>query len=158
MSEIKALEKLREYAEQCCPEYEDHDARMMEIADAIEAEIAERYLLLPVDVDGVPIRCGDRIQRTTSAVDNVVTVIGVNGREFFFNGPNFMEPGIKKNVGNAARHVPRTLEDALNDFGEKVWNTACAPEGYTWSNANLDADLERCAEEIRGLMGKDGRI
>ena len=32
------------------------------IADEIEAEIAERYMLLPVDADGVPIQIGDLLE------------------------------------------------------------------------------------------------
>ena len=58
-------------------------APLLGILDEIEAQ----YMRLPVDADGVPIRPVDTIRRTTSAVDNIVTVIGVNEREFFFNGP-----------------------------------------------------------------------
>ena len=149
MVEIKALDELREYAEQCCPAYEDYDARMMEIADEIEAEIAEKYMEWPVDADGVPIRCGDKIHRTTSAVDNVVKVIGVSEREFFFNGPNFMEPGIKKNVCNAVRHVPRTLEDVLTDFANEV-----ARQGHQIGLTGYELTMSY-AVEIRKLMEVD---
>ena len=62
MSRIKALDELREYAEQCCPEYEDYDARMMKIADTIEAEFESCYMLLPVDADGVSIHVHDWIE------------------------------------------------------------------------------------------------
>ena len=120
------------------------------IADEIEREIAERYMQLPCDADGVPIRCGDKIHRTTSAVDNVVKVIGVSEREFFFNGPNFMEPGIKKNVCNAVRHVPRTIEDVLRD----VWKEAL---DYSKSDMwrNPDEVFAERADEIRELMDVD---
>ena len=162
MSEIKVLDELREYAEQCCPAYEDYDARMMEIADAVEAEIAERYIELPVDADGVPVRVGDELECHANGYDGAFTVFAigndvvVGNHDIEWLGRN---PSKWFHVASFCTHAkPRTIEDALNDFGEKVWNTACAPEGYTWSNANLDADLERCAEEIRGLMGKDGRV
>ena len=124
--------------------------KINEIADEIEREIAEKYMLLPVDADGAPIRCGDKIHRTTSAVDNVVKVIGVSEREFFFNGPNFMEPGIKKNVCNAVRHAPRTLEDVLTDFANEV-----ARQGHQIGLTGHELTM-RYAAEIRELMEVDG--
>lgn len=152
---MESIEKLREWLDYKVNRFLTHTIvlntgahpdELYEIADEIEAEIAERYMLLPVDADGVPIRCGDKIHRTTSAVDNVVKVIGVSEREFFFNGPNFMEPGIKKNVCNAVRHVPRTIEDVLADFASKQ-------HGIT--TEENDALIAECAAEIRELMEVD---
>lgn len=45
MTKLESLEQLREYATECCPEYEVFDSRMMRIADDIEREtdaLAER--------------------------------------------------------------------------------------------------------------------
>lgn len=62
MSEIKALEKLRKYT------LRDEYGRLMaytkayELADEIQAEIGERFMELPVDADGVPIRVGEHVR------------------------------------------------------------------------------------------------
>lgn len=57
MSEIKALEKLRKI---------DGNSSIgrycREIANEIEREVAERYMELPVDADGVPIHVGDMLE------------------------------------------------------------------------------------------------
>lgn len=146
---IESIEKLRELLKGCGCSDQCYSCGINyhgSIADEIEAEIAEKYQLLPVDADGVPIRCGDKIHRTTSAVDSVVKVIGVSEREFFFNGPNFMDPGIKKNVCNAVRHVPRTLEDVLTDFANEV-----ARQGHQIGLTGHELTM-RYADEIRELM------
>lgn len=72
---------------------------------AIEAEIAERYMELPVDADGVPIHVGDSIEYPNGERD-VVRFITVND-----NMPTFNESGW---IASKCRHVkPRTIEDVL---------------------------------------------
>lgn len=58
MSGVEALNHLRIFADELCG---DSYYECKTIADAIECEISERYMLLPVDADGVPIRVGDAI-------------------------------------------------------------------------------------------------
>jgi len=55
---MESIDKLREYGHDCCARIDDaiHD-----LADAIEAEVADRYVALPLDADGVPIRVGDKL-------------------------------------------------------------------------------------------------
>ena len=48
---MESIENLREYSK--------YNEVLSELADAIEQELAERYLELPLDADGVPIRVGD---------------------------------------------------------------------------------------------------
>lgn len=65
MSGIKSLEKLRNMHELGC-DYEtcvqcSIPKKMEKIADEVDAEIAERFMELPVDADGVPIHVGDEI-------------------------------------------------------------------------------------------------
>ena len=146
---MESIEKLREFVDDQFVCSGQAYLQGMSIAGSIEREIESRYMLLPCDADGVPIRCGDKIHRTTSAVDNVVKVIGVSEREFFFNGPNFMEPGIKKNVCNAVRHVHRTLEDVLTDFANEV-----ARQGHQIGLTGHELTM-RYAAEIRELMEVD---
>ena len=120
-------------------EWYDLAGRLQEELDGFECT----HMRLPVDADGVPIRPGDTIHRTTSAVDNVVTVIGVNEREFFFCGPNFTEPGIKKNVGNAVRHVkPETVEGIIAE----AMSLACEPEAPFSESSEY---VKQFAERIR---------
>ena len=126
--------------------YKQADAERKRYSEQIDELIEERdsaYMRLPVDADGVPIKPGDTIRRTTSAVDNVVTVIGVNEKEFFFNGPNFTEPGIKKNTGNAVRHVqPDTVDSILREFTDAVleWASQSGPasEVPTWAEMSSE--------------------
>ena len=58
---IKALEEFREWIDSHCAVRSgiEMKCRMHEIADAIESEIAEKFMELPVDSDGVPVRPGD---------------------------------------------------------------------------------------------------
>lgn len=87
---------------------------------AIEAEIAEKYMLLPVDADGVPIK----------PRDNVDTGMGDKGSvehlEYWY--PNSWVAVIEYKPGQftrydtlAIRHVkPRTVEDVLDDFNKAM--------------------------------------
>ena len=51
-----------------------------EIADRIDAELAERYVKLPIDADGVPIRVGDAIEIEHNG--RVTTVTNINYNEY----------------------------------------------------------------------------
>ena len=57
---LESVEKLREWHGVTIG-YKDESKQLGEIADEIEREIAERYMELPVDVDGVPIHVGDEV-------------------------------------------------------------------------------------------------
>ena len=61
---MKSIEKLRKMAMDFRSDvYKRDEADYVgEIADEIEAEIAERYMQLPVDADGLPIHMGDAIE------------------------------------------------------------------------------------------------
>lgn len=146
---LEALEKLREIAEKL----DDAAARMSEhgfspiavktslLCDEIEAEIADRYMLLPVDADGVPIHVGDTM---TLAHGKSCEVVAVSETQFTAN-----KLGSPKVVchANLHRHAkPRTLEVALFEFGELVANSASHP---------CNEDVRKYADEIRELMGGD---
>lgn len=78
-----------------------------DIADEIEREIAEKYIELPVDADGIPICVGEDMVRTNDRLQpEVVRVIGVSGGSVFFKH----EGRVKQNVAHNLHHVkPRTL-------------------------------------------------
>lgn len=116
---------------------------------AIEREIAERYMELPTDADGVPIKVGDELCGY-GRLNGGVTVSAVTG----WGGIIVTDKGMTCNPakdgllwdGQACRHIkPRTLEDVLRD---------CCNE---W-NKHLGSDWEvgvyaKYADEIRELLG-----
>lgn len=138
---LKSLDALRDYAEQCCPEYEPYDTEMMRIADEIQAEIAERFMPMPVDADGVPIYVGDILDAPKGEEYGVVEVVELtfDGEDWYFKGEvplSFMGlAGYFNTAGWRHYHKPRTIEDVLLDAGV---SKAC---------------VEDVAAELRELMG-----
>ena len=140
MSEIKTLEKLRKLT--ICDNGEKytayHDAG--NIGDEIEAEIAERFMELPVDADGVPIRIGD----TVCEVD-VRVPIKVMSLTFYDDCVDVNVCGMNPNL---LRHVkPRTLEDVLEDCINE-FSKRCTEGKY-----DTRPTVAKYADEIRELMG-----
>ena len=117
---MESVNELREYAECCCPANEPYDTRMMEIADEIECEIAEKYMRLPVDAYGVPIHVGDVLEIADSGIedDGPETVKSVSSGLVWFGGTM----GI---MGGAFRHAkPDKLSELLERFAEAIDETA----------------------------------
>lgn len=114
------------------------------IADEIEAEIKERYQLLPVDADGVPVRPREKVSTGMGEhgpiehleywhLNHWVAVIEYKPGQFTRYDPA------------AIRHVkPRTLEDVLADFAAEVEQ-----------DNNTIETARRYADEIRELLGGD---
>lgn len=134
---MDSVDKLREWANDRLDGYAHADA--MSLANEIEREIAERYMELPVDADGVPIRVGDLIEFGKKGERLEVT---------HFGWTKFGDPTIAYRrpngtidcscIGSECRHVkPRTLEDVLMDAG-----VSCAA-------------ISDVAAEIRELLGCD---
>ena len=66
-----------------------HVERLTEIADRIDAELAERYIAMPLDADGVPIRVGDIVEYVddTLAPRNVASInLACDGWWVYING------------------------------------------------------------------------
>lgn len=102
--------------------------QMREIADEIEREISERYMELPVDADGVPIHCGERMRLGN----------GHEGEVWLIGAFDIMMSDHTCFDWAKSRHVKsRTLEDVLQCAGVSV------------------AAIEDVAAEIRKLMGVD---
>ena len=162
MSQIKALDKLREWSRWLDCTYATDDGEsyivyshqpydgmkscgeyMREQCDEIEREIQERYMLLPEDADGVPIRPGDQMTSGHKRVDGLGLqrwdVVAVNGLAF-----GAMDGTMRQ--ANCYRHVkPRTLEDVLCDMIHE----------YGCTDALTETIADKYAAEIRELLGGD---
>lgn len=115
---MESIEELRKYCK-------DRDAllvltayKLNELADAIEAEVAERYVALPLDADGVPVRIGDVMEWDDTSTAEVV---GVGDGTFFY-----VEDGEAQADWSCAKYkvhhyeptVESTLREMLAEIGE----------------------------------------
>lgn len=108
---MREIDELREWGQQH-KGWHLFDFQIAALADAIEQAIADRYMELPLDIDGVPIRVGDTIEYPNGRRD-VVRFITVND-----NMPTFNELGW---VASKCRHVKsETIEDVLREFEAEV--------------------------------------
>ena len=158
MSKIKALEKLRNLdgcidipmlkIKLCANTNTRNVIDALEaIADEIESEIAERFIELPVDADGVPIRIGDglALQYEVREKPSEVESITFDGEDWYFTSSD----GFFNTAG--FRHVkPRTLEDVLWSFADK-WNSF-APEDF--DGVYPSEVIDEFADEIRAMFGE----
>lgn len=148
---MESVDKLRDWAKRYGP-MGSHDPLML--ANAIEREIAERFVELPVDADGVPIRVGD-VVASDYEMPTKVTCIDMSlaeGEEpawvLMWGDP--MRYGDEDNdwgsfpdQPSSYRHVkPRTIEDVLTDLAEDV-ERGCPP---------LNA-VAKYIGQLRELMG-----
>ena len=114
-------------------------------ADEIEREIADNYMKLPLDENGVPIHVGDKM------LDDIQReVVAVSESSFVLSGY-----GIGCNLRLCGAHLhshvkPRTIEDVLYDFGrDERWND----EG---DSAAVEREIiAKYASEIHELVKKE---
>ena len=166
MSEIKALEKMKAALESC-RHTEEHDPPFdtywitvdacNAYIKALEAEITERYMELPVDADGVPFKPGDMIDYE----GNEFAVIGVSS-EFVYIDVGRITNDIRCRCAKNYAHVkPSKLVDlflgGVQRFVDvEVQGASC----NTSIELNVNEDALRVwvqdnADEIRELLGKD---
>ena len=111
------------------------------VVDDIEKEISERYVLLPVDADGVPIHVGDSITLPNGSRDNV-RFITIREHDMVFNERGWVP-------GKCTHTKPRTLEDVLHDFAnEAEWEQSS--DSYEEIESRL---ITLYAAEIREMIG-----
>ena len=144
MSEIKMLEDMRNTVKTIAADCDE--GWILGCLDAIEAEIAERFMELQVDADGVPIRVGDYLQLGETRGEVVaLTYCPDNGK---FSWEWQCDTGDWYSTAFAHHVKPRTLEGVLRD----VWNEALDyAKSDMWRNPD-EVFVER-ADEIRELMG-----
>lgn len=148
MTSMESIGKLRELRDEAASKMVDNPrwvcARAEEIADEIEREIAECYMELPKDADGVPIRVGDTLQLgDTRGKVVALTYCPDNGKlpwEWQCDTGDWYNTAF-------ARHVkPRTVEDVLEEFLHAAAD-ACAE-----TNRELEEQIAKYADELRDLM------
>lgn len=110
-------------------------------------ELAKRYMELPVDADGVPIRPGDLIEFSGKGERLSVTHVGWTGRKdptIAYRRPNGTIDC--SCIGEDCHHVrPRTVEDVLFGFWHEFGRES------EWKE--LEGRIGEYADEIRELMG-----
>lgn len=94
------------------------------IADRIDAELAERYIELPVDADGVPIHVGD-VMVTHHLADGYTTKPWTVWYITNFAGKVEVHDtnGAWRCHGDAHHHRPPTVEDVLDEFVARWMDT-----------------------------------
>lgn len=140
---MESTDKLRKLADECYT-FNDCSDKLMVIADEIEREIAERYMLLPVDADGVPIRVGDKLR----FCDFAVQCAAVSPERIYYWDEYSNGHWVK---GVECRHCKsRTIEDVLEEFliefDDWDWNTG----GNDRDNARKQL-FAKYADELRSM-------
>lgn len=127
---------------------------LVRIADEIEAELAERYMKLPVDADGVPIRPGDKLIDMDGLVFEVEMLSQDDMRVF--------KDGSYDEVDNFEffkHYKPRTIEDVLRDvvaLCANTWKDKRSPFGFLDPEDVMDSgNIAKYADELRGMMGAE---
>lgn len=144
---MESIEKLRYYIDYGIKRRDE----LIKLTDAIEREIAEKYMELPVDADGMPIHVGDSIEYPNGTHD-VVRFITVND-----NVPTFNESGW---VASKCRHVkPDPLKELLNDHLQEREKIVRKLERSLITLGEAESEEDACdklfAERIRELLGGD---
>lgn len=136
---MRELDELRDYinrnAEAIHPKGVYYMSQYM---DAIEQSVADRYMELPVDAEGVPIHVGDSMVPWNGEGVTVVAAVCEDG---------FADENVPMHYAPNMHHVkPETVEDVLADLVEEwgAWNGCDAKE-----EAQM---FRRYAERIREVL------
>ena len=138
---MKALDELREWLENASNYGTGEDmfkkfkrpwfgwkSVLEPMLDAIEAELAEEYMELPIDADGVPIKVGDVLEPPKGCDDYMPLMVvrlmyDSYEDEWFFDGEAGGFTGMigeNMDVAGWTHHHEPTVEDVLREFAEKV--------------------------------------
>lgn len=127
----------------------------LNILDEIEREIAERYMELLLDADGVPIRVGDTLEYAYEDIHLVRKVVAVSSDMFAWESVvSDSDFGIR-GIAKFHRHIkPRTVEDVLEDFlaAYDEWDELASGMERMAKQHEVFA---KYANELRELMGVD---
>lgn len=122
------------------------------LADEIEAEIAERYIELPVDADGVPIRIGDLVTNPFfEGSREVRSLTKEQGSPYWHLGVDEGEV-----TAHTCRHAKsRTVEDVLLEFIKSYHEAEENPNYYSLlqRSVTVAAIVKKYADELREMTG-----
>lgn len=145
---LKSIEKLRGIVQETFNVGNlayDPGNRIMDGLREIEAEIAERFVELPVDADGEPIHIGDAVEFGENRNQGIVKALNehmVIAMHVDDGYTNYAKYGLLWNA-DACRHVePDPLIALLDEFATDVAN-------YKYDGVDFDTYAER----IRELLG-----
>ena len=125
---MESIDKLREWIGTVAWLDDDkvsNRGKLTAIADAIEAEVADRYVPLPVDADGEPIRVGDMVRmkllfggmsrplvvdrmELSRGKDGDLWCVALDTDEACWNQPSLLH-----------HYIPPIVEDVLREFAEE---------------------------------------
>lgn len=83
------------------------------VLESAIADVDERMVELPLDVDEVPIRVGDAVRNKLTGDEYKVEAVGVG---CFFAWREAVCRYVQLEADGYVHHKPRTLEDVLRDF------------------------------------------
>ena len=150
---LESIEKLREFIGDYFVNSGQAYLQGLAIAGSIEREIAERYMLLPADADGVPIHVGDVLDPPKGSEEYgrlIVTELTYDGEDWYFKGEipaSFTGQAGYFNVIGFAHVKPRTLENIVADAIQYGHN------GITGDR--IEGKVAEFCAEIRELLGGD---
>lgn len=138
---MSITDELREFYQRAdgyelwCPR---HRRELAEIADRIDAELAERYMPLPVDANGVPIKVGDVLDPPRDCKDYVplmVTRLTYDSyeNEWFFDGEAGGFTGLlgeHMDVAGWTHHHEPTVEDVLREMLQRSEDMRHGPKAF----------------------------
>ena len=143
-TELTSVEKLRKYALYDRGKEYSAYVNVDEVADEIEREVSERFIKLPVDMDGVPIRIGDTMRKVGERVPIKVMsltfyedYVDVNTKFKVANGHESFTVLCGMDVNQLRHFEPRTIEDVLFDYEAHIMS------------------LKEAAAELREMMEAD---
>lgn len=150
---MESIEKLRSLSSYILEGDIDKQRDIHQLANEIEAELSEKYMALPLDADGVPIRVGD-IVKCTFADDNA-TVKYLSLQEDGWSIVVDYPDGRGHRTPESMRHVkPRTVEDVLREFAS-VGIRVGSVDGIEANKFKFYADNEAIAKYAAELMMVD---
>lgn len=100
--------------------------------EKIEQEVSERFMELPLDADGVPIRVGDVMEWPTTGETFEVVGIG-DGTLFYIGDGNELADWTGAST-KRHYHAP-TVEDVLREFAEKITDSQIPDVHPTYEEA-----------------------
>ena len=161
---MESIEKMRKELDVCgCDPDEclccEVPRKVRDGLDEIEREIAERYMELPMDADGVPIHVGDELM--TSEYGKRFTCTGYSYQTEGYEKPHWSiayqyddYDGTTEFVSlRSCRHVkPDPVKELLEEFAEKipfVWDGDKPKEAWPY-----DSLMDEYAARIREAVGE----